>query len=336
MAKITNRDIARLAGVSPAAVSIAINGKPGVSDETREKILSIARQQNYCTGTISARVIRERSTFIAALFRTDAQLEDQAFYSEMGTAAMVACRNLGYTLVSTYITGEDSTLELPPSIRSGEVDGVLIFGDQEPGIYVELNRIGVPFVILDSSRRSTPYPSVFVDYSQAAYLATRHLIELGHRDIAYLSNGTLHDFNTLTLTGFQQATAEANIALYPNRFQIDLEDAQTIQQCLDRALSGPRRPSAILCTVDFYALKVMRNLHTMGYRIPEDISIIGIDDVIVSRLTTPTLTTMRVDRNEMIKEGLEMLSLLLRGKTCPSRILSTPELILRETTAPPK
>jgi len=332
VAKITNRDIAKLAGVSPAAVSLAINGKPGISEDTRQKILAIARQHNYCTGTASARVLRERSTYIAALFRTDAQLEDQAFYAELGTSAMVACRERGYTLVSTYITGSDSMLELPPSIRSGEVDGVLIFGDQEPGIYVELSKIGIPFVVLDSSR-SSQHPSVYVDYSKAAYIATRHLIDLGHRDIAYLSNGSLHDFNTLTLNGFQQATTEAGIALYPNRFQIDMEDTQTVEQCLEKALAGPCRPTAIFCTVDFYALKVIRRLNALGYRVPEDISIVGIDDVAVSQLMIPSLTTMRVDRDEMIREGLDMLTQMLQGKSCESRLLPPPELILRQTTA---
>ena len=335
MAKITNRDIAKLAGVSPAAVSLAINGKPGISEETREKVLAIARQNNYCTGSTSVRVLRERSTYIAALFRTDAPLEDQAFYAELSTSAMVACRELGYTLVSTYITGEDSMLELPPSIRGGEVDGVLIFGDQEPGIYVELSRIGIPFVVLDSSR-SSQYPSVYVDYSKAAYIATKHLIDLGHRDIAYLSNGTLHDFNTLTLNGFQQATTEAGIALYPNRFQIDLEDTETVEQCLEKAMAGPCRPTAIFCTVDFYALKVIRKLHAMGYRVPEDISIVGIDDVAVSQLVLPSLTTMRIDRDEMIREGLQMLTKMLQGKTCGHKHMPTPKLILRETTCPPK
>lgn len=333
MAKITNRDIAKLAGVSPAAVSLAINGKPGISEETREKVLAIARQHNYCTGSASVRVLRERTTYIAALFRTDAELEDQAFYAELGTSAMVACREMGYTLVSTYITGSDSILELPPSIRSGEVDGVLIFGDQEPGIYVELSHIGIPFVVLDSSRISQ-YPSVYVDYSRAAYIATKHLIDLGHRDIAYLSNGTLHDFNTLTLNGFQQATTEAGIALYPNRFQIDMEDTETVEQCLENALAGPHRPTAIFCTVDFYALKVIRKLFAMGLRVPEDISIVGIDDVAVSQLTNPGLTTMRVDRNLMLREGLDMLSRMIKGEKCPSRKLPEPTLILRQTTAP--
>lgn len=331
MVKVTNRDIAKMAGVSPAAVSLAINGKPGISEATRERILAIAREHNYCTGFTSARALRESSTYIAALYRTNAQLEDQAFYAEMSTAAMVACREFGYTLVSTYISGDDSMLALPPAIQAAEVDGVLVFGDQEPGIYLELQKIGIPFVVLDSSRQST-YPSVFVDYTRAAYEATRHLIDLGHRDIAFLSNGNLHDFNTLVLSGFQQATTEAGIALYPNRFQINMEDTEAVEKCLEKALAGPRRPTAIFCTVDFYALKVMRRLYELGYRIPEDISVISIDDVSVSSLITPGLTTLRVDRDEMIREGLRMLAKMRLGEKCASRMLPTPKLMLRQTT----
>lgn len=335
MAKVTNREIAQLAGVSPAAVSIAINGKPGISAETRAHILEIARQYHYCPSPASARIIQERSPFIAALFRTDAQLEDQTFYSEMSMNAMVACRDMGYTLVCTYITGSDGTIELPQAIRCGEVDGVLVFGDQEPGIYAELSRAGIPFVILDSSRKGTSLPTVYVDYAEAAYIATRHLIGQGHRDIAYLSNGTLHDFNTLTLSGFQRAMTEAGLALYPNRFQIDVENDDSLRRCVDQALAGPTRPTAIFCTVDVYAINAIRYLQQLGLRVPEDISVIGIDDVAVSRLVTPGLTTMRVDRRQMIEHGLQMLTTQLQGGHCESQSIGTPELIVRQSTRSP-
>ena len=335
MSKITNREIAQLAGVSPAAVSIAMNGKQGISAETRARILEIARQYHYCPNAASARILQGQPAFVAALFRTDAQLEDQLFYSEMSMNAMVACRDMGYTLVCTYITGLDGTIELPQAIRAGEVDGVLVFGDQEPGIYTELTRVGVPFVVLDCSRRNASHPAVFVDYAEAAYRATRHLIELGHRDIAYLSNGTLHDFNTLTLSGFQRATTEAGIALYPNRFQIDVEDEQSLRQCVDQALAGPTSPTAVFCTVDIHAVNVMRYLRELGFRVPEDISVIGIDDVAISRLVTPGLTTLRVDRRQMIVDGLQMLTALMQRERCESRTIAVPELICRQSTAPP-
>lgn len=335
MAKTTNREIARLAGVSPAAVSIAMNGKSGISEETRERILNIARQLNYCTNSTSAKVLRERSTYVAALFRTDMQMVDQVFYSEMCNDAMAACKDLGYTLVSTYITGEDSSLELPPAIRYGEVDGVLIFGDQKPGIYNELKRIGIPFVVLDSCRPFTPHPSIYVDYNDAAYRATRHLIDLGHRDLVFFSNGIFHEFNSHILDGFQKATMEANISLYPNRIQLlDTVHEDAIQQFVERTLAGPGKPTAFFCCSDFYALKVIYTLRDMGYRIPEDFSIVSLDDINIAKLVYPGLTTMRINRDVMLSQGLQMLNNLMRGEHCASRILPPPELIVRGTTAP--
>ncbi len=336
MARITNKDIARLAGVSPAAVSIAVNGRPGISQETRERILKIARQNHYCPGIASLQILQDRSRFIAALFRTDAQLEDQIFYSEMGSHAMVACCERGCTLVSTYITDSSGTITLPQAILNRSVDGILVFGDQEPGIYTELSHTGIPFVVLDSSRPGSGYPSVLVDYHNAAYQATRHLIELGHRDIAYLSNGVLHDFNMQTLAGFQQAASEAGIALYPNRFQIDVEDEASLRRCIDRAMVGPVLPTAFFCTVDVYAINAMRYLHTRGFRVPQDISVVGIDDVAMSRYVIPSLTTLRVDRKHMIQLGLDMLEQLAAGTACGNQTLPAPLLICRESAAAPR
>lgn len=332
MAKITNKDIARMAGVSPAAVSIAVNGKEGISEETRKRILNIARQHHYCPNGTGQAILEGRARYIAVLFRTDANLEDQTFYSEMSMNAMVACREKGYTLVSTYITGEDGVIELPSAIRNGEVDGVMVFGDQEAGIYAELGRVGVPFVVLDSSRRDPGQHAVYVDYAEAAYQVTRHLIELGHRDIAYLSNGTLHDFNTMTLAGFQRATTEAGIALYPNRFQIDVEDTQSLRTSVDRAIGGPQRPTAIFCTADIYAIDMMRYLRECDMRVPDDISVVSIDDVLISQFVSPPLTTMRIDRREMVSHGIEMLEQLIAGGECENRTLSAPRLIVRGST----
>ena len=332
MSKITNREIAKLVGVSPSAVSIAINGKKGISEDTRAKILTIARQYNYFTGSDSIKVVQKRSTYIAALFRTDTQLKDQVFYTEILEYAMPLCRKLGLTLVTTFMSVDDSSLDLPQAIRNGDVDGVLIFGDQNPRIYAELNHLGVPFVILDSCQPDNAYPSVFVDYSMAAYLATRYLLDLGHRDIIYLSNGSLHAFNTLVLNGFQKATSECNITLYPNRFQLSIEDEKNIRACLERALSGPCMPTAIFCSVDYYALRVMRVLNAMGLRIPDDISMISIDDINVARLITPALSTVHINREELLQDGIDMLLAMIKGKSVSSKKLSVPELQIRETT----
>ena len=333
MPKTTNREIAKLAGVSPSAVSIAINGKPGISEETRTRILNIARQFNYCTGSTSAKILRERSVYIAVLYRTDAPLIDQAFYTECSLVAMDACRKLGYSLVTTYITGEDSALELPPAIRYGEVDGVLIFGDQKPSIYAELKHIGIPFVIIDSCCRTTPYPSIYVDYYEADYQATKYLIDLGHRDIAFLCNSEPHEFSKQILAGFQKATMEANIALYSNRIQMDFNNPNALVESVQQSLVGPQRPTAIFCFEDLTALKVVRTLLKSGIRVPEDMSIISIDGINYCNFFVPSLTTMRVNKEDMVNEAIQMLSCLIRGESYSSCALATPELVIGESTA---
>ena len=155
----------------------------------------------------------------------------------------------------------------------------------------------------------------------------------GEIDRAYC-NGTLYDFNNQVLSGFQQAASEAGIALYPNRFQIKMGHARALEEGLEKAMAGPTKPTAIFCAVDFYALKVLRYLYEQGYRVPEDISVVGIDDVSISHLITPALTTVRIDRDRMIREGLEMLDAMRRGEKCESRMLSAPKLMIRQTTAP--
>ena len=148
MSKITNREIAQLAGVSPAAVSIAMNGKQGISAETRARILEIARQYHYCPNAASARILQGQPAFVAALFRTDAQLEDQLFYSEMSMNAMVACRDMGYTLVCTYITGLDGTIELPQDTVTALQDALVPFCSDLNGdgkVVVKISQYTVDF-----------------------------------------------------------------------------------------------------------------------------------------------------------------------------------------------
>lgn len=334
MSKITSRDIAKLAGVSPSAVSVAINGKPGISDETRARILDIARQFNYYTGSTSAKMLRERSVYITALFRADTDLINQAFYWELSMVAVGICKKLGYSLISSYITGNDSALELPPSIRFGEVNGVLIFGDQNPSLYTELDRIGIPFVVVDSCISESQHPSVRVDYCEAAYLATKFLLELGHRDIAFLCDAAPREFSVQVLNGFQRATMEADISLYPNRFQLNCGAA--LRGSLEHALAGPHRPTAIFCFEDLTALRIIRELILMGIRVPEDISVIGIDGINYGKIFTPSLTTMRVDQDGMVSRAIEMLVTMMKGESCESQLLPVPILTVGESTAPLK
>lgn len=335
MEKITTLDIARLAGVSPSAVSIALNGKPGISEKTRARILNIVRQTGYLHHAPGR--LNSASANIAVLFRNEFPLQDRLFYTELNTSVMEACESLSYNLLlaSTFYRGAELTFS--DALHSDMLDGILSYGDIDRVVLSELKTLNIPIIVLDSSRRSgDPCLSVQVDYEHAAYIATKHLIDLGHRDIAFIGNNKQHDFNLLVFEGFQRATMEASIALSTNRIQLNVYDEESLGLCIDEALSGAHLPTAIFCATDFYAMRALRRLYHKGIRVPDDISVIGIDDVISSKYLIPALTTMAVDRQEMGRLGIELLQKAINGERCQSVVLPRCKLIVRESTAAPR
>lgn len=335
MGKITTFDIARMAGVSPSAVSIALNGKPGISDQTRARILGIVKQSGYlhhAPGRLNA-----TSTNVAVLFRNEFPLQDRMFYTELNTSVMEACEDLSYNLLFASTFYKENTLTFSEVLRSDSLDGILSYGDIDRIVLSQLQALNIPIVVMDSSRRSADKCfSVQVDYEHAAFTATRHLIDLGHKDIAYIGNDKLHDFNLLVFEGFRRATAEANIALGTNRIQLNVHDEDSLGACIDEALSGPHLPTALFCATDFYAMRALRKLYHLGIRVPDDISVIGIDDVVSSKYLIPALTTMAVDRKEMGRLGIDLLQRAIAGEPCTSVFLPQCKLIVRESTAPPR
>lgn len=335
MDRVTTTDIARLAGVSPSAVSMALNGKPGISEKTRARILNIVKQTGYLHGAPGR--LNSTNANVAVLFRNEYPLQDRQFYTELNTSLMEACESLSYNLLiaSTFYKG--SELKFSDVLRSDMLDGILSYGDIDHNVFFELKALNIPIIVLDSSRQTGELcHSVQVDYEHAAYIATNHLVGLGHRDIAFIGNNKQRDFNLLVFGGFQRATSEADIALSTNRIQLNVYDEDSLDLCINEALSGTQMPTAIFCATDFYAMRTLQNLHHKGIHVPDDISVIGIDDVISSKYLIPALTTMAVDRKEMGRLGIELLQKAINGEPCQSVTLPQCKLIVRESTAAPK
>lgn len=335
MARITNKDIARMAGVSPAAVSLAINGRKGISEATRQRILKIAEAYHYTPNPSSRRLIYRRTNNIAILFRRDTHPIDGLFYVELNQSILDACQDFSYNLVFTQAQVSAEAVRLPDVIRSRDVDGVIIYGDTDERLIAEIEQYDIPLVTLDNSRRYGDHLAVQMDYSQAAYTATAHLISLGHRDIAYIGNDAMHYFNSQTFNGFRRATVEGGLTLSMDRVQMDVADERTLHRAID-ALISSSRPTAVFCATDLYAIRTMRRLAALGISVPGDISVAAVDDILVSQFTTPALTTVRVDRAQMGRLGLELLQKRIQGEPCQSVVLPSDQLIRRESTAPPR
>lgn len=336
--KITTREIARLAGVSPAAVSFALNGKEGISPDTRRKILNIARQTGYDPkrNATPHSLPSVRLGRIAVIFHRDIQPMDMLFYTELNTVVMQECTAKGIDMLVTQMQIVDGEPRLPNCLLYREVDGVLVYGDISRSYLERIRALDLPVVELDSSRSYDGQVAVRVNYRQSAYLATKHLIDLGHRDIAYIGNEELHDFNLQVFSGFQDAISTARYRLDLNRVQLNVRDKQTVYNAVDALLSSATRPSAIFCATDLYAIYAMEYLQKKGLKIPEDISIIGIDDIQISAFTTPELTTVQVDREELGRQGFNLLMRCIADDYGQSVVLEPSQLIRRGSTMPKK
>lgn len=331
--RIKNIDIARAAGVSPTAVSFALNGKKGISEETRQHILNTINE----LGLTEKR--RTNSNLnIALLYRTDLHELDQLFYTELNATMINACKNLPFNLIMTTVYRDGNAICFSDILHSDIIDGILLYGDLDNSILEELNSLKKPFVVLDSSRRTDDNFAVRVDYMTAAYKAASYLIENGHRDIAYIGNRnkSVQDFNFLTFGGFQKATSENNIALSTNRIQLDVQDEKSLHLCIDKALHGVQMPTAFFCATDFYAILTLHYLSTKGIRVPEDISVIGIDNIAVSKYMIPSLTTVKINREEIGRCGFELILKLINKEDCKSIVLDSYDVIVRESVAPPR
>lgn len=333
MKKITNKDIAELAGVSPAAVSKAMNGREGISEETRKKILAIAKEHNYITNAISVDLVNKPVDFIAILCENSKVLGDKIHYSEMIYTAMRVTIGTRYSIIPAFFEEEDGALKLPAIMSSGKINGAFVIGDQNPLIYAELNKLGIPFIVIDSHDNADI--CIKMNYEQATYDATKYLIELGHQDVAIISNGELHSLNFHILSGFQKAMKEYGLSLLPNRIQINANSEETMETCINMALDGPQMPTAIFCAIDAYSINVIGYLHKHGIRVPDDISVISIGDYQLSKNMIPAITTISIDKYRVISEGLKMLEQMMDGATTMPKMLNL-DLVVRESTAPPK
>lgn len=333
MKRYTNRDIAQMAGVSPAAVSLAINGKKGVSDETKARIMNIVEKTNYYPNPNSRRLLSDRTNNIAVLVRNDMKPIDQLFYTELNESILNACNHEQTNLVFSTLQQHEGHSTLPQIIRSRDVDGVLIYGDIDSTVLAEISSYEIPLVILDSSLDDTAYLTVRADYKLAAYTAANYLLQCGHTDIAYIGNSANSQkyFNYAVFCGFQDALTQAGVSLEMNRIQINVYDEASLHASIEQALGGTSRPTALFCATDVYGCYALHYMQGQGCDVPGDISIIGIDDIILSRFTMPALTTVRIDRETMGREGYYLLQKRIEGEACHSITLPSSELIIRKS-----
>ncbi len=333
--RLTIRQIADLAGVSIATVSRVLNGRGDVSDETRTVVSRVIRENGY-TANRSARGLSAGRTGLVGVL---VPLVYPAYFSAIlaGAAEALSERDLHIVLSPT---GHEHDREVSVLDRlHGLTDGALIILPEESN--EELERLldgGYRFVVLDPLMPlDERIPSVSAAHTSGADQAVRHLLDLGHRRIAQITGPRGWVATEDRRRGYGAALSAAGV-LPDTELEVESEpEIPEGRRAAEHLLDRPEPPTAIFAFNDNIAIGAVQAARARGLRVPEDLSIVGFDDVEPATIVTPTLTTVRQPLAEMGRTAVSLMMRLLEGQRVETLHLElATRLVVRESTAPPR
>lgn len=330
---VTRDDVARVARVSPATVSYVVNNGPRpVAPETRKRVLQAIKRLDYKPNAI-ARNLRLRRSATIGLIVPDTH---NPYFAEVarGVEQMASENDLTVILCHSDYKLERE-LHYVDVLRTERAAGVIWFpATNSPEPALQLDSYGMPLVVLDRTASEVQAPAVIADNFLGGYLATKHLIDLGHRVLSCITRPEALHHSSERLRGFRSALAEHNINLDESLIisgGFHLEDGRAAAERLMRHSSGP---TAIFAYNDIMAIGALRAAYEMGLKVPDDFSIVGFDDIPQAAFTCPALTTVSQPKIEMGRQGVALMVDILHGKdvergaTPPLQV----KLIVREST----
>jgi DNA-binding LacI/PurR family transcriptional regulator len=345
----TSEQVARLAGVSRATVSRVINGSSNVSEETKKRIYAAIATLGYGANALTRAASQDRSYLIAlALFGSEEglnflQLADTQFHFYLELLSFIErdMANAGYDLLlpsrpyKTFNISGSPEMDYILALQERRVEGMLTLAlhSNDPRIQA-LCRSSIPTIFIDSLFQGNHATYVKSDYMGGAIQATEHLLQLGHRRIAFFPGGLFSSTGTERLLGYQQAMARAGLVTDPQLVRPSGWETQDAYQATMTLLSERRDFTAIFAASDMMAIGVIRALQKHGLRVPEDISVIGFDGINPSANTDPPLTTIQQDMQAISAGAATRLFQLMSGEEAPSPLIVPTKLLVRASTSP--
>lgn len=308
MNKITIKDVAREAGVSIATVSNALNGSDVVQPKTREHVLDVAKRLNYIPN-VNGRQLRAAQTHNIGLFVPSMA---GSYYGDMADTIHYLCKKYGYEL---HIFIVDEEKPLLPTLQNQSIDGAIImYGVLSESEKKQLVRSRMPTVFMDHEMAAESISSVIYESYQHGRMAAEYLLGLGHRNLMHVF-GVSNNYDSIQRqSGFQDALREAGVPLFPENILIGRFEQAAAYRSMHRYLKeGHSLPHAVFAANDLSALGCIKALQEYHIRVPEDISIMGCDDHLLSSYVTPGLTTIRTHMDELGVEAAKEVFRLIGG-----------------------
>jgi DNA-binding LacI/PurR family transcriptional regulator len=329
------KEVASRAGVSVKTVSNVVNGYLHVAPSTRERVQQAIDEMGY-RPNLSARSLRSGRTGIIAVA---VPRLDEPYFAELAAAVIAVADERGCTVLVDQTDGRLEREQLAVAgIRPDLIDGLILsplaLGADD---LVAASATSTPLVLLGERISDSLHDHVAVDNVAAARMATEHLVSLGRTRIASL--GTMDSVAAQTARlrrlGYREALAAAGLPVLAGHEQgVTGFTREAGAQAADRLLDLPERPDAIFCFSDLLALGALHALHRRGVRVPEDVAVIGVDDITESSYSTPTLSTVAQDVDEIARLAVDALLHRLAGGSAdpPHEVVASFELVVRDST----
>ena len=328
--KVSIRDLSKITGFSPATISNALNHKKGVNRETAEEIFRVARE----TGYLSANAVTKIRLLI---FKKNGQIiEDTPFFQSLIEGFEEECHRLGYKMVISRADQREADYEnqVREILHEQGAAVVVLATEMMDGDLEPYRNAPCPLILLDHWSESMEFNAVLINNADAARMMTEHLLNYGHKEIGYLKGSFRIKGFRSRYVGFLTALRKKKIP-YREEYTVTLGTSlnDAYQDMLKYLEKNPVLPTAYFADNDMIALGAMKALQEKGYRIPEDVSIVGFDDLPFSEISSPGLTTLRVPNREMGKMAVRRAAELIEGIAADAvtKTQVCPKIVYRDT-----
>lgn len=326
-------DIARLAGVSKSTASRALGGSPFIKEETKRRILEIADKYKYTPNAMArAMVIKKTGVIAFLMYRKGRPLVAHTFFGPILDAAMDEAAKYNYHIILAATDKPTATFE--EHFIQDSIDGAILISMYPDDVVKEFKRRNVPIVVINKCPSLRNASCVVNDNYGGACAAMEHLIvDRGHTKIAMLTADPYHDSFNARYQAYLDMLAWHEI---PNIFQRNGESDSSFENgmlYMKKLLALKTRPSAVFATTDTMAMGAIHAITQEGLRVPEDVAVIGFDDIDSAAMTNPALSTLWVDREDIGRKAVQALFEQMDHPERPPRVIYTKtRLVVREST----
>lgn len=332
--QVTIYDIAKEAKVSVATVSRVLNNTAPVKDSTRTKIMTLIDKYQFQPNAL-ARSLTRKETGTLGIMLPDIT---NPFYPEVIGGIHSQAHEMGYTFFLCDTHGDyDKESQYLNELREKQVDGILFFGGRinlnrcKPEMVEEVMEAAsrVPIVLVNGNLPGNKLHRVFTDEAKGAEMAARHLIELGHRNIACIAGNSYMSTTEQKVRAFKKVMEEHGLAVSKEHVLYGDFSMSWGEKAMETLLDLPSRPSAVFCINDNTAVGAVKAAFKKGLKIPEDVSIVGFDDIQLASVMNPELTTVSQKTDLLGRTAVDVLHKLITKEKVKRLTVIEPELMVR-------